>query len=81
MDKIINKLNKLNINSMKISKERLAEFIELIEIKTGKQLSEQEALTEAEKLLRIISIIYQPATIDDYCSALTKKMFLKTKNV
>ena len=51
MDKIINKLNKLNINSMKISKERLAEFIELIEIKTGKQLSEQEAITEAEKLL------------------------------
>jgi len=81
MEKNINKFNKINLNSMKISKERLAEFMELIEIKTGEQLSEQEALTEAEKLLRIISIIYQPATIDDYCSALAKKMFLKTRNV
>ena len=81
MDKIINKFNKINLNSMKISNERLAEFIELIEIKTGEQLSEQVALTEAEKLLRLISIIYQPATIDDYCSALVKKISLKTKSV
>ncbi|HEV7702194.1 MAG TPA: hypothetical protein VGO63_01995 [Candidatus Paceibacterota bacterium] len=75
------KPSKTHLNSMNISNERLSEYIELIEIKTGKQLSEQEALPEAEKLLRLISILFQPATMDDYCSALGEKAIIRSKTI
>lgn len=73
--------NKINLNSMHISKKRLAWFISLFEVKTGIKLSESEALARAEILLRTISIIYKRISIADYSSALAKKMFIKTKKV
>lgn len=65
---------------MRISNERLAQFTELFERKTGRKLSESQALARAEMLLRTISILYHPINIKDYSSALAKKMFLKTKS-
>lgn len=73
--------NKININSMNISKKRLGYFINLFEAKTGIKLSESEALTRAEILLRSISILYKPISMTDYSSALAKKMFIKIKKV
>lgn len=78
MKKII---NKININSMNISKKRLEYFINLFEAKTGIRLSESDALERAEILLRSISILYKPISTSDYSSALAKKMFIKTKKV
>lgn len=76
----MNKLkNKINQNSMHISKKRLAWFISLFEVKTGIKLSESEALARAEILLRTISILYKPISMSDYSLALAKKMFIKTK--
>lgn len=76
--KTISKKN--NLNCMSISKERLAQFMELFEHKTGRKLSEKEALVRAETLLRTISILYQPVSMSDYYSALAKKLFLKKKS-
>jgi hypothetical protein len=78
MDKIT---NKMNLNSMNISQKRLQQFINLFKAKTGVTLSEPEALTRADILLRTISILYQPVSISDYSHALAKKMFLKTKKL
>ena len=73
--------NKINLNSMHISEKRLASFTSLFEAKTGVKLSESEALTRAEVLLRTISILYKPISTSDYSSALAKKMFIKTKKL
>jgi len=81
MDKITNKFNRMNLNSMNISNKRLLQFINLFNAKTGVKLSEPEALTRAEILLRTIAILYQPISVSDYSYALAKKMFLKTKKV
>ncbi|KKR43868.1 MAG: hypothetical protein UU10_C0003G0004 [Parcubacteria group bacterium GW2011_GWF1_40_6] len=81
MDKITNKFNRMNLNSSSISSKRLLQFINLFKAKTGVTLSEPEALTRAETLLRTIAILYQPVSISDYSYALAKKMFLKTKKV
>ncbi|MFZ3011415.1 MAG: hypothetical protein WA060_00215 [Minisyncoccia bacterium] len=81
MDKITNKFNRMNLTSMNISNKRLLQFINLFKAKTGVTLSEPEALTRAETLLRTIAILYQPVSISDYSHALAKKMFLKTKKV
>lgn len=81
MDKIVNNSNKMNLNSMHISNKRLLQFINLLKAKNGKTLSETEALPQAETLLRIISILYQPISISDYASVLARKMLLKTKKV
>ena len=81
MDKITNKFNRMNLNSMSISNKRLLQFINLFKAKTGVTLSEPEALARAETLLRTISIIYQPVSISDYSAVLAKKMFLKTKKL
>ena len=68
------------INSMRISNERLAQFTRIFEQKTGRKISESQALARAEMLLRTISILYHPINMKDYSSALAKKMFLKTKS-
>ena len=67
--------------SMHISSEKLAQFITLFERKTGRKLSESQALAQAEMLLRTISILYKPVSTNDYYSALAKKLFLKNKNI
>lgn len=72
---------KTPLNSMLISSEKLAQFITLFERKTGKKLSESQALAQAEMLLRTISILYKPVSTNDYYSALAKKLFLKNKNI
>lgn len=66
---------------MQISNKRLSEFKLLFESKTGRKLSESEALKLAEILLRTISILYKPVSAKDYYLALAKKLFLKTKNM
>ena len=69
--------NKTHLKSMRISIERLSQFIKLFERKTGKKLSEPEALARAETLLRTVSVLYQPVNVRDYGLALAKKMALK----
>jgi len=71
--------NKNQPSSMRISSDRLLEFSKLFEQKTGIKLSDQEVLQRAETLLRTISLLYQPVSVDDYCSALVKKQKLKLK--
>lgn len=73
--------NTKQLNSMSISKERLAQFATLFKIKTGRILPEQEVLVQAERLLRMISIIYKPVDINDFCSALTKKLIIRRKRL
>ncbi len=66
-------------NSMHISKEKLLKFVKIFEQKTGKRLPEQEALVQAETLLRTISILYKPVATSNYYSAMAKKLFFKTR--
>jgi len=76
------KLNHSGTSSaMRISDKRLAEFVGLFEVKTGRKLEKQEALARAGVLLRTISILYRPVSTKDYYSALVQKMFLKTKRL
>lgn len=73
------KLYKTNLNSMQISGEKLSEFKLLFEGKTGKKLTDTEALAAAETLLRTVSILYKPVSTKDYYSAMIQKMILKLK--
>ena len=66
---------------MRISDKRLAEFVGLFEVKTGRKLEKQEVLARAGVLLRTISILYRPVSTKDYYYALVQKMFLKTKRL
>ncbi len=72
---------KTNLDSMRISSDRLSQFITLFYGRTGTKLSEAQALARAEILLRTISILYQPVSTSDYYSALARKLFLKTRKV
>ena len=63
------KPKKTHLNSMNISDKRLSEFIKLFEKKTGRKLSEPEALARAGILLRTISLLYKPVDKLDYYSA------------
>jgi hypothetical protein len=63
------KLVKTNINSLKISNDRLVEFTKLFEVKTGKKLSDEEILVKAETLLRTVSLLYKPINKLDYYKA------------
>jgi len=74
------KIDRTNQNSLKISSERLLEFTKLFERKTGRKLNEQEALTQAETLLRTMTILYHPISKKEYYSAMAKKMFLKSQS-
>ncbi len=64
---------------MNISSKRLSEFILLFESKTGKKLTEKEALGLAQTLLRTVSILYKPVSTKDYYSAMIQKMILRLK--
>lgn len=63
-----------NLHTMQIPKEKLSQFVELFKKKTGRKLSEEEALEQALILLRMTSIIYRPVSISDFNSALVKKL-------
>jgi hypothetical protein len=78
--KIMNKDTKTDVNSMIISKERLSQFTRFIEYKTGKKLSEAEALEQAQTLLRTMIILYRPITQKEYYSAIAKKMFIRSQS-
>jgi hypothetical protein len=71
----------VKIMIMRISDKRLGEFARLFEQKTGRKLSEQETLIQAETLLRTASLLYKPISVEDYCLALIRKMNIKTKNL
>jgi len=45
-----------------ISKEHLEKYKQIYKNRFGKELSNQEALEQATKLLRLIEIIYHPMT-------------------
>jgi hypothetical protein len=49
-----------------ISEERLKEFKRIYKKKFGKEISNQEALEKATKLLRMVELIYKPITKSDY---------------
>lgn len=49
-----------------ISKERLEEFKRIYKKKFGKELSNQEALEKATKLLRMVELVYKPITKENY---------------
>jgi hypothetical protein len=49
-----------------ISKEALEKFKRIYKKKLGKDLSDQDALEKATKLLRLVEIIYKPMTQEDY---------------
>ena len=49
-----------------ISKERLEEFKRIYKKKFRKEISNQDALEKATKLLRMVELIYKPITQEDY---------------
>ena len=49
-----------------ISEERLDKFKQLYKKRFNIELSNQDALEKATKLLRIIEIVYKPTTKEDY---------------
>jgi hypothetical protein len=49
-----------------ISKERLEEFKKIYKKKFGKDISDQDALEQATKLMRLMEIIYKPMTQEQY---------------
>lgn len=49
-----------------ISKDHLEKFKEIYRKKTGKDISDQDALESATKLLNLIKLIYKPMTKDEH---------------
>ena len=49
-----------------ISEKRLEEFKRLYKKHFNKDISDQEALESATKLLRLVEIVYQPITKKEY---------------
>ena len=49
-----------------ISQDQLEEFKAIYKKQFGTELSDQEALEKATKLLRLVEIIYKPITKDEY---------------
>ena len=49
-----------------ISKEHLEKFKVLYKNRFGVEISDQEALEEGTKLLRLMKIIYKPMTVEEY---------------
>jgi len=49
-----------------ISKEHLDKFKEIYKKKTGKDISDQDALESAIKLITLVKAVYRPMTKDDY---------------
>lgn len=49
-----------------ISKERLDEFKRIYKKEFGEEISDQEALEKATKLLRMVELIYKPITKKEY---------------
>ena len=48
------------------SKEAIKEFKEIYRKEFGEELSDQDALEKASKLLRLMEIIYKPMTQKEY---------------
>lgn len=55
-----------------ISKERLQKFKQIYKKRFNKDLSDQEALEKATRLLRLVEIVYKPMTQEEY-NALQKR--------
>lgn len=51
---------------MPLSKEAIEEFKEIYKKEFGEEISDQEALEKATKLLRLIEIVYKPMTQKEY---------------
>jgi len=49
-----------------ISKESLGEFKKIYKEEFGEEISDQEALEQATKLLRLVEIVYKPMTQEEY---------------
>jgi len=49
-----------------ISKESLGEFKKIYKEEFGEEISDQEALEQATKLLRLVEIVYKPTTQEEY---------------
>lgn len=49
-----------------ISKEHFYKFKEIYKKKTGKDISDQDALESATKLINLVKAVYRPMTRDDY---------------
>lgn len=47
---------------MQISQKQLEEYKKIYKSETGEDLSDQEALDQASKLLRLMEIVYKPIT-------------------
>jgi rubrerythrin len=60
-----------------ISKEHLDKFKELYKKKTGKDISDQDALESATKLINLVKAVYKPMTKDDYDKVQKRRMETK----
>ncbi len=49
-----------------ISKERLDEFKKIYKKQFGKEIKDEDAREQAEKLLRLVGIVYKPITKEEY---------------
>lgn len=49
-----------------ISKEHLEKFKEIFKKEFGKEISDEDALEQATKLLRLVEIVYKPMTLKEY---------------
>ena len=49
-----------------ISKEHLEKFKEIYKKEFGKEISDEDALEQGTKLLRLVELIYKPMTVKEY---------------
>ncbi len=49
-----------------ISKEYLEKFKEIYKKEFGKEISDEDALEQGTKLLRMVELIYKPMTVKEY---------------
>jgi hypothetical protein len=60
-----------------ISKEYLDKFKNIYKNKFGKDLSNQDTLEKATKLLRLVEIVYKPMTKEEYNKVRKRRMETK----
>lgn len=53
-------------NKIMISNERLEEFKRIYRKEFGRDISDQDALESATKLLNLLKIVYKPMTKEDF---------------
>lgn len=65
------------LKQMMISKENLEKFKKIYRKRFNKEISDQDALESATKLVRLMEIIYKPMTQEEYDKVLKRREEIK----